>query len=1468
MRFACLHNVCIVGNARLYSKLTVSLAGMIVSPTTLRWDLRRRRVSELREQRMARQQRFDWFMSQQRKRLRRGRATDRQQSRKLRKPGIEPLEPRTLLSVNCGLLPSVDTASHDESAISTASFNVAASTNAVAHDHNGDGIADHAPQDHDPGCGCESCLGVQASSPTLDDSGSGGVNDHDPGCCCESCLGIQVSIDTHIHYHGDGHSHHDHSHIDGYWYIPPGEEMPDIFGHQHGDHDPGCCCDQCLAASGSGSGFEEFNTVGAVWEDQDLNKEGHQITYSYSNFFDGGILGGLTEEDLRAATEEALNLWAAVTPLNFIEVVDSGPLPDPDGADDDYEAENHPNIRIGHHFIDGATGSNVLAHAYFPPPVGGMGQAGDVHFDNANVWGLGTSSGNVDIIETMTHEIGHSLGLGHEFVDDAIMNPFIGGRYANLGDGFLLPDDIAGIQSLYGEGVGSVEPLTPFEVNTLDDGDDTALMLNPGTMQDELVDTTPDFLTLREALKLANFRGDGREVTFDEELFTDLTQSYTITLDESLGPLQITAGVGIQGPGLELVQNPDLLTIVAPDSSATDGDGMTIFEINNEDPLGEIPDTVANVFISGLSLTGGDSATAGGAINTTENLSLTNVHIYDNYSGETGGAIYSTQLLSIVTSTVDSNRAANDGGAVHTTGGTHVDSSTFNNNQSGDEGGAIAAEGQGTDVIVTSSTLSGNTAAGNGGAIHNIDDNPTKFRILHSTVYQNNSGGSGGGIYMLDGVLALEHSIVAGNTSAFGAADLDNINPFDFPAVLARYSLVQDPTGSQITSQAPNIFLADPLLGPLMDNGGLTQTHEPMSSSPVLNAGNPSIPVVPDNDQRGVGFTRIFEGVIDIGSVESGGFAQTFTVNSLLDKSDLNEFGVDQSPQDTTLREAIGMANLSLGKNLINFEAALNGGTIELSMSLGELLISDIITIDATDLAAGLTISAATTDPTPTVKDGNGTRVLRIDDGDATTFDDVELLGLTFIGGDVTGHGGAIHSLENLLLNQVSVLDSYAIGNGGGVYHKAGADGGTLVIENSTIARNEATADGGGLWSDTNLPADPDPDPDPNPIVGVIVNSTVSNNFAGDEGGGIMNFDGQLEIRHSTITENEAAHGSGVVSFGDALTKTLVYSSIIAGNVIDLNDPLDLADDTGFDVQRSRNVAFNSFESLGYNLIGFGSGLSNFNNNDQIEVADPMLGSLANNGGKTQTHALLPGSPAIDSSDPDTVLPLVNATEDDTIVTEFDQRGDPFTRIADGDNDGALRLDIGAFELPVPEPDADFDNDGDTDGTDFLTWQRGKTIQNPQRSDGDADADGDVDADDLTIWTDKYGEFGPSEHAVPTAETPAMRPSSQPVRRSGYRVTSASSHTQVDVLAAAAHDFFTREPATASDQVESHAAAEAITLAQSSAPALTAQDSPATRRADTLAVGGLIGESQSETESTDSLDRAFESIGEEQPLRL
>jgi hypothetical protein len=83
----------------------------------------------------------------------------------------------------------------------------------------------------------------------------------------------------------------------------------------------------------------------------------------------------------------------------------------------------------------------------------------------------------------------------------------------------------------------------------------------------------------------------------------------------------------------------------------------------------------------------------------------------------------------------------------------------------------------------------------------------------------------------------------------------------------------------------------------------------------------------------------------------------------------------------------------------------------------------------------------------------------------------------------------------------------------------------------------------------------------------------------------------------------------------------------------------------------------------GYNLISNSTGGSGYAPTDILDV-DPLLGPLADNGGPTLTHALLPGSPAIDAGDPNPADP-----------PEWDQRGPGFPRIANG------RIDIGAFEV-------------------------------------------------------------------------------------------------------------------------------------------------------------------------------------------
>src|SRR5207302_962858 len=94
-----------------------------------------------------------------------------------------------------------------------------------------------------------------------------------------------------------------------------------------------------------------------------------------------------------------------------------------------------------------------------------------------------------------------------------------------------------------------------------------------------------------------------------------------------------------------------------------------------------------------------------------------------------------------------------------------------------------------------------------------------------------------------------------------------------------------------------------------------------------------------------------------------------------------------------------------------------------------------------------------------------------------------------------------------------------------------------------------------------------------------------------------------------------AGTGGGVSNVGTAAG---VYNTIIAGNFRGAA-PGTTADD----------VAGTLAAASAFNLIGTGGGgLTDGVNGNQVGVSDPGLGTLASNGGPTQTVALLPGSPA------------------------------------------------------------------------------------------------------------------------------------------------------------------------------------------------------------------------------------------------
>lgn len=176
--------------------------------------------------------------------------------------------------------------------------------------------------------------------------------------------------------------------------------------------------------------------------------------------------------------------------------------------------------------------------------------------------------------------------------------------------------------------------------------------------------------------------------------------------------------------------------------------------------------------------------------------------------------------------------------------------------------------------------------------------------------------------------------------------------------------------------------------------------------------------------------------------------------------------------------------------------------------------------------------------------------------------------------------------------------------NWGGGLSSNVTGGTTLQINQTTFQRNQAGGNGGGVKFVDNGTVD-------------ITNSTFFDNTAATSGGGIDVMEGKININHVTITKNTASTGSGINNSGGTAR---VQNTIIAQN-------------TG-----NRDI-FGNFVTLGHNIIGAKLVLTRFVdgvNDDMVGTpanpVDAKLNVLSFNGGSTMTCALLPGSPAVNSS--------------------------------------------------------------------------------------------------------------------------------------------------------------------------------------------------------------------------------------------
>ena len=394
---------------------------------------------------------------------------------------------------------------------------------------------------------------------------------------------------------------------------------------------------------------------------------------------------------------------------------------------------------------------------------------------------------------------------------------------------------------------------------------------------------------------------------------------------------------------------------------------------------------------------------------------------------------------------------------------------------------------------------------------------------------------------------------------------------------------------------------------------------------------------------------------------------QPIIVTTLLDEMN----GIDTGK--TSLREAVIQA-ASGGKIQIAVE-----GTIELK--LGEIRIDKPLIIEGPG-SDKLTISG-----------NNNSRIFYINDNDSESWSNVHVSGVQFINGrapqsggysDWSNRGGAIFSRESLTLSNCVMKNNHAqrggavwvdhasttkvvsctiagntCSNAGGAVCICGSRWGqraTLIVDRSTFANNKVDLVGGAIFSYGNLK---------------MFNSTVHANVANSAnegtdwlGGGIAcgAVSGKATIEHCTITDNLGG-GVGFYRYAhEELRRTSVVSpiratvrnSIIYGNTRQ-GKPADIGS-----VRKDMGDA----ASVYYSLIGSGTRFENRTGN--LVGVDPQLIELADNGGPTQTRALSPTSPAIDSAG-ETNL-------------NFDQRGTPSEKASEKATPTGIP-DMGAFEF-------------------------------------------------------------------------------------------------------------------------------------------------------------------------------------------
>lgn len=400
-----------------------------------------------------------------------------------------------------------------------------------------------------------------------------------------------------------------------------------------------------------------------------------------------------------------------------------------------------------------------------------------------------------------------------------------------------------------------------------------------------------------------------------------------------------------------------------------------------------------------------------------------------------------------------------------------------------------------------------------------------------------------------------------------------------------------------------------------------------------------------------------------IGTLPAWAATQTVTNTNDSGPGSLRQAITSASSGDTIQFSLPNPSTITLSSTLtISTNLTINGsGAAQLALSGNHLVRVFAINAGVTAAISGVTIeNGSATDNAPfggavynvgtlTVTNCTLSGNSATGGGALANFDNGKLTVMnSTLSGNSAGYGGAIDNEGTFTLNNSTISSNSTTGAGGGIYNFAN----TLTVNNSTVSGNSSASDGGGILNLGTL---------------ILNNSTISGNSATREGGGIWNNIGDVAgafgtvtLSNDTISGNSASDGGGIYNYIE--DKLTIKGTLLAGS-------------TG---GNCTFVDISLISSQGYNLSDdntCASGLTAATDKHNVAAGlDPK--GLQNNGGSTQTVALLSTSPAVDA------IPVASCTDTSGNLVKTDQRG--ITRPQ------GSACDVGAFELVENFPFSSF----------------------------------------------------------------------------------------------------------------------------------------------------------------------------------